>query len=112
MHHVIPKALGGNKEDNLVPLCEACHGLVHNKDFTDWKELQRAGITKAKAEGRYVGRSPKISRIKVSYLNQIGMSTYKIAAIMGISRMSVHRILNEEGWSKYRVKVKEGVDLG
>ena len=29
-HHVVPKTLGGKK---TIPLCGACHGKVHNKNF-------------------------------------------------------------------------------
>ena len=42
-HHVVPKVLGGNK---TVPLCTKCHGLVHDRNFTRLKELQKKGIAK------------------------------------------------------------------
>lgn len=64
LHHVVPLSLGGNDiESNKVPLCSLCHTLVHgtdpNKRGVHWKELQRAGIEKAKAEGKFTGRKPK-----------------------------------------------------
>ena len=60
------------------------------------KKRQLEGIEKAKERGVYVnhGRKPTIDRAKVHELRAEGLSTYKIAAQMGISRMSVHRILN------------------
>ena len=60
------------------------------------KKRQLEGIAKAKAKGVYVnhGRKPTIDRDKVHKLRSEGLSTYKIADKMGISRMSVHRILN------------------
>lgn len=60
------------------------------------KKRQLEGIKKAKAKGVYVnhGRKPTIDRDKVHKLRSDGLSTYKIAEQMGISRMSVHRILN------------------
>ena len=60
------------------------------------KKRQLEGIQKAKARGVYVnhGRKPTIDRDKVHKLRSEGLSTYKIADKMGISRMSVHRILN------------------
>ena len=60
------------------------------------KKRQLEGIAKAKAQGKYVnhGRKPTIDRDKVHKLRSEGLSTYKIADKMGISRMSVHRILN------------------
>lgn len=61
LHHIIPLALGGNDIDsNKVWLCNKCHALVHNANLTtrgtDWKYLQKAGIEKAKLEGKYKGR--------------------------------------------------------
>ena len=40
------------------------------------------------------GRKRSIDRAKVRQLREEGLSTYKIAEQMGISRMSVHRVLN------------------
>ena len=60
------------------------------------KKRQLEGIAKAKAKGVYVnhGRKRSIDREKVHQLRSEGLSTYKIAEQMGISRMSVHRVLN------------------
>lgn len=63
LHHVVPLALGGKDiETNKVWLCSECHTLVHgtNKERrgTHWKELQRAGIERAKKEGKFTGRKP------------------------------------------------------
>ena len=60
-------------------------------------ERQREGIAKAKARGVYKDRkrSTTINRDQVRNLKDEGLSTYKIANKMGISRMSVHRILNQ-----------------
>lgn len=64
LHHIVPLSLGGNDiNSNKVPLCSLCHTIVHGTDpdkrGTHWKELQKAGIEKAKAEGKYKGRKPK-----------------------------------------------------
>lgn len=59
------------------------------------KKRQAEGIAKAKAKGVYKGRSKSIDRDKVKALRAEGLSTYKIAEKLGVSRMSVHRILNE-----------------
>lgn len=58
------------------------------------RKRQAEGIAKAKKKGVYKGRKPSIDRSKVKALKAEGLSTYKIAETMGISRMSVHRILN------------------
>ena len=54
------------------------------------------GIAKAKERGVYDNRVRKtvIDRDQVRKLSSEGLSTYKIADKMSISRMSVHRILN------------------
>ena len=64
LHHVVPLSLGGNDVDpNKVPLCSKCHTIVHGTNpirrGTHWKELQKAGIEKARAEGKYKGK-PKM----------------------------------------------------
>ena len=61
------------------------------------RKRQAEGIAKAKARGVYKDRkrSTTINRDQVRNLKDEGLSTYKIADKMGISRMSVHRILNQ-----------------
>lgn len=106
MHHVVPKVLGGEEGSNLVPLCGSCHDKVHDTSHLKLKALQRAGIEKAKKEGKYKGRQATINRLEICYWNSQGLSQYKIAKQMKISRMTVHRVLNEEGLKKVRVKMK------
>lgn len=60
------------------------------------RKRQAEGIAKAKVKGVYKGGKKRINRDKVKELKSEGLSTYKIADALGISRMSVHRILNEE----------------
>ncbi len=57
VHHLIPIAKGGdNREGNLIPLCDNCHSLIEGKHFDKaWKEAQRAGIERAKKEGKFKG---------------------------------------------------------
>ncbi|SNR81020.1 recombinase family protein [Puniceibacterium sediminis] len=58
-------------------------------------ERQREGIAKAKAEGRYKGRSPTAQRMKpqAKELASQGMSKRQIATELGISERSVYRIV-------------------
>jgi DNA invertase Pin-like site-specific DNA recombinase len=60
------------------------------------RSRQAQGIALAKERGVYTDRKrkPKIDYSMVEKLSAEGLSTYKIAAKMGISRMSVHRILH------------------
>lgn len=60
-HHIVPLAIGGNDVDtNKVWLCSKCHALIHGTDIekrgTYWKNLQRAGINRAKQQGIKFGR--------------------------------------------------------
>lgn len=57
-HHIVPLSRGGtNKVSNLVRLCSSCHDSAHGRSRAgNFKELQAAGIEKAKADGRYKGR--------------------------------------------------------
>lgn len=54
-HHVVPRSLGGTK---TVPLCERCHGLVHDKKFTKISTLTKAALAVKKAKGQRVGAVP------------------------------------------------------
>ena len=60
------------------------------------KQRQLEGIAKAKDLGKFKGGSRKINRDRVHELHAEGLSTYKIADTMGISRMSVHRIIHAD----------------
>jgi predicted HNH restriction endonuclease len=55
-HHVIPKVYGGTQ---TIPLCEQCHGKVHDRKFTNHKEMTRMGLEKAKARGVKLGKNGK-----------------------------------------------------
>ena len=57
------------------------------------KERQAEGIAKAKSDGKYIGRKPSIDKVKVRQLTAEGMGPTAIANELGISRISVYRIL-------------------
>lgn len=60
-------------------------------------ERQRAGIARAKAEGRYKGRAPTARRktAEIVRLRSDGHTPAQIADITGVSRSSAYRILAE-----------------
>lgn len=60
-------------------------------------ERMKAGVAKAKAEGRYKGRAPTAQRKapQVRELRATGLAARDIAAKLGMSRSSVYRILSE-----------------
>jgi hypothetical protein len=51
-HHVIPRVYGGTK---TIPLCERCHGMVHDRKFTDHRAMTIKGLERAKARGVKLG---------------------------------------------------------
>ncbi|MDP9414273.1 MAG: recombinase family protein [Pseudomonadota bacterium] len=56
-------------------------------------ERQREGIERAKAEGRYRGRSKAIDYAKVKKLHRQGSTPTEIADLLKIGRTSVYRAL-------------------
>ncbi|MGP9792172.1 recombinase family protein [Roseinatronobacter sp. NSM] len=86
---------GANQDDPFAQLQLHLMGAFAQFERSIIKKRQAEGIAKAKAKGVYKGRSKSIDRDKVKALRADGLSTYKIAEEMGVSRMSVHRILNE-----------------
>lgn len=83
-----------DKTDALAKLQLHMMGAFAEFERNIIRKRQAEGIAKAKKKGVYKGRKPSIDRSKVHALKAEGLSTYKIAETMGISRMSVHRILN------------------
>src|SRR6185369_6021156 len=61
-------------------------------------ERQREGIAKAKAEGKYLGRTPKIARQaeRIREMANQGMTRKAIAEALGASERSVYRALREK----------------
>ena len=59
------------------------------------RERQAEGIDRAKKEGAYTGAKPRIDRREVMQLVQAGQGPAAVARQLGISRMSVYRILEE-----------------
>lgn len=62
-------------------------------------ERQRAGIARAKAEGRYAGRKPtaRAKTAEIVKLRQAGHTPAQIAELTGVSKSSAYRILAETG---------------
>ena len=84
------------KHDALAKLQLQMMGAFAEFERNIIRKRQLEGISKAKERGVYAnhGRKKSIDRGEVHKLRSEGLSTYKIASTMGISRMSVHRILN------------------
>jgi DNA invertase Pin-like site-specific DNA recombinase len=87
---------GAGADDAFAKLQLQMMGAFAEFERNIIRKRQAEGIAKAKARGVYKDRkrSTVIDRDEVRKLKTEGLSTYKIADKMGISRMSVHRILN------------------
>lgn len=58
------------------------------------RKRQMEGIAKAKDRGAYKGRKKSIDDAKIKEMKSSGMRPSEIARLLGISRMSVYRILS------------------
>ena len=61
------------------------------------RERQAEGIARAKKAGVYTGGKPRIDRQRVLALTADGEGPAAVARTLGVSRMSVYRILAEAG---------------
>jgi hypothetical protein len=52
-HHIIPFSKGGNK---TIPLCSICHGKVHDRTFTNHREMVIKALKNKKDNGYVLGR--------------------------------------------------------
>lgn len=84
-HHVVPKCLGGKR---TIPLCEVCHGKVHNMNMTSRFALQRIGIEKAKNEGKYKGRKCNSK----NSVDDILSKHQNVVVLLNENRLSIRKI--------------------
>jgi transposase len=98
LHHIVPRSVGGLDEiSNIIKICEECHSKVHMRKSTSLSTLIKAGIAKAKEEGRIGAPPNKIEQRIVDQAAEMratGMSLRAISKELGISTTSVQRINN------------------
>ena len=91
-HHVVPLEMGGtNNLGNIVPLCEDCHGLAHERSSY---KLLRAGKERAKAKKGYQeGRPKKYTEQELKEaMKLLTMHSYKeVERMTGISKSTLIR---------------------
>jgi DNA invertase Pin-like site-specific DNA recombinase len=68
-------------------------GMVAEMERKFIRKRQQAGIEAAKAKGGYKGRKPSVPVAKVREMRAAGQSPTATAKALGISWMSVHRVL-------------------
>ncbi len=91
---------GGNTIDTRTPSGRAMlsmFGAMAQFEREVMLDRQRAGIAKAKAEGKYKGRQPTVRRRldEILALRAEGLSRPQIARRLGLGRASVYRVLDE-----------------
>ena len=107
-HHVVPISLGGTK---TIPLCLKCHGLVHDRNFVKHRKLQRIGIDKAMAEGKYKGRKIGSSKTVTQYLEtQLSINIIKCLND-GMSLRKIAKKVNCSLGTTQKVKKLYGLNL-
>lgn len=94
------QSFGGSEVDTNSPtgrMMVTLFGAVSEWERSIMLERQRAGIAKAKADGKYRGRAPtaRAKRNEVIALKEAGVRPSIIAEQCGISRASVYRLLAE-----------------
>lgn len=105
-HHIVPEAVGGQDIlTNICALCNECHSLIHygKKGVINHSELIKAGMAKAKAEGKQIGgRKPiPIEKLEaVEKLREQGYTVAKALEIVGLSRGGYYD-------NRYKLKEKE-----
>jgi hypothetical protein len=101
MHHVVPRSKGGTK---TIPLCESCHGIVHNKRFLSISHLTSKAMQKMKSEGLYTGGSAPYGflnggggQLIEHQSEQAVLSTIKDYRNKGLSLRQIANVLAEQG---------------
>ena len=69
-------------------------GMVAEMERKFIRERQQAGIEAAKAKAIYKGRKPSVPVERVREMRAAGQGPAAIVKALGISRMSVHRVLS------------------
>ena len=63
-------------------------------------ERTKAGLARAKAQGKHIGRRPKLSKMEIKELVRMyreGVPIKRIAEKFGVSRQTVYNYLRREG---------------
>src|SRR4051794_26718680 len=81
-------------KDAAGPILVTVLGMVAEMERRFIRERQQAGIEAAKKKGIYKGRKPSVPVPKVREMRDAGQGPTAIAKALGISRMSVHRVLS------------------
>ncbi len=97
-HHIVPIALGGNDViNNITPLCEKCHKLIHyataSNNSISHSELIKAGLEKAKQNGKVLGRKKMQYDDLTNEIKQIiiKIKNNKISKVQAAKQLNISR---------------------
>ena len=100
-HHLVTREEGGsNDETNLITLCVGCHDKLHRRQSNgayNHIERVRAGLARAKAQGKRLGRKPAEGATpeRIRELRAQGMGMVAIARRLKCSPTTVQRVLRD-----------------
>jgi DNA invertase Pin-like site-specific DNA recombinase len=100
-HHVVPEVKGGNA---TIPLCYICHGKVHDRNFKNYRELQKIGIEKAKANGKFTGRKAGTKEDSNKFLNKVKNKEIIELLEQGVNYRTICKNLNVSASTITKVK--------
>ena len=113
LHHIVPLIKGGtNNDSNIIQLCNKCHGLVHDRDWTNHKKATKEGLERAKANGKQLGRvdgskfetkKAKDNKAKIIKLSKSFNGTLKDTEVL--------ELLNIDRGTYYRYKKQMKAEL-
>lgn len=78
-HHVVPFSKGGRR---MIPLCNTCHGLIHDRSMLTTKALTIEAMKLRRANGERLGRKvsiPETTRQRIALERASGLSLAAIA---------------------------------
>lgn len=100
-HHVVPRSRGGTR---TVPLCERCHGLVHDQDMTDHGTLTSLAMQAKRKRGEYTGgKAPwgwstaRSGGLEPNVLEQSIREEARGLRMQGLSLARIGLVLEERG---------------
>ena len=98
-HHVVPDSLGGSQ---TLPLCNDCHGKVHDRKFVDISTLVKEGLRKKKEQGVILGRRKGTGKSNEDTLNNprykdainyLNTNEYSLREISSMCNLALNTVL-------------------
>ena len=105
-HHIVPLSLGGtNNIANIVPLCEKCHNLIHHQCHNNGQythsDLIKAGMQRARENGKVIGRKTltiemipdDFKKIHYPKIKNKETTVSELSRQLGMSRTTIYKYI-------------------